>query len=243
MNILLQALGTTAPAPLADRLGWLAEGARVAAINIGLALAVLLIGWLAARICFSVVQWLLRMLRFNHAVRRMLGQPSLIVGLEASATAGWIVYWGVMLLSGLVALDLLGIHAFNAVGQRLTEVLPRIVVASFVALGGMVAAVLVGAILRSALRGMGWMRPALAGQLGSIGVLVFAGLLALEQPGLAAQLVVGVGLILVAALGLAVGLAFGLGCRDLARDLLIEYLRSLDEQTTSLRSRTGSGRD
>ncbi len=32
-----------------------------------------------------------------------------------------------------------------------------------------------------------------------------------------------------AAVALALGLAFGLGCRDLARDFVIEYLRSLDE--------------
>ena len=33
-----------------------------------------------------------------------------------------------------------------------------------------------------------------------------------------------------AAVGLALGLAFGLGCRDLARDFVVEYLRSMDEQ-------------
>jgi len=30
-------------------------------------------------------------------------------------------------------------------------------------------------------------------------------------------------------LGLALALAFGLGCRELARDFLIEYLRTLDD--------------
>ena len=53
-------------------------------------------------------------------------------------------------------------------------------------------------------------------------------LLALEQLGFAAQFVMAVGIVAVAALGLALGLAFGLGCRDLARDFVVEYLRSLE---------------
>ncbi|MBI5838034.1 MAG: hypothetical protein HZB25_12420 [Candidatus Eisenbacteria bacterium] len=240
MKSVLLAVGASTPAPLGDRLGWLGTGVRDAATNVGLALVVLAVGWLLARVCLALVQWLLRKLRFNHVVRRILGQSSLAGSLEASTTAGWIVFWGIMLLAMMVSLDLVGIHVRDAVGQRLAEVLPRIVVASFVALGGVLAAVLVGVVIRSALRGMGWMRPAVGAQLGSAAVLVFAGLLALEQLGLAAQLVVGVGLILVAAVGLAAGLAFGLGCRDLARDLLIEYLRSLDGQGGSARSRTGT---
>jgi len=37
-------------------------------------------------------------------------------------------------------------------------------------------------------------------------------------------------IVAVAAVGLALGLAFGLGCRELARDFVVEYLRSLDEE-------------
>jgi hypothetical protein len=50
-------------------------------------------------------------------------------------------------------------------------------------------------------------------------------LLAMEQLGLAAQFALWVVLILVGALALAVALAFGLGCRELARDLVVEFFR------------------
>jgi hypothetical protein len=72
-------------------------------------------------------------------------------------------------------------------------------------------------------------------------VLGLAGMLALEQLGMAAQLLIGIGLILAAAVALAAGLAFGLGCRELARDFLVEYLRSVDEEE-DLR-RTGTRRE
>jgi hypothetical protein len=61
-------------------------------------------------------------------------------------------------------------------------------------------------------------------------------LLALDQLGLAAQLVMAIGVAMVAAAGLAVALAFGLGCRDLARDLIVEYLRASDSDAATHRS-------
>jgi hypothetical protein len=61
-------------------------------------------------------------------------------------------------------------------------------------------------------------------------LVVFTVLLALEQLGLAAQLVMAVGIAGVGAVGLALALAFGLGCRDLARDLVVEYLRATDQE-------------
>jgi hypothetical protein len=62
-------------------------------------------------------------------------------------------------------------------------------------------------------------------------LVAFTVLIALDQLGLAAHLVLAVVVAVVAAAGLAVALAFGLGCRDLARDLIVEYLRASDEWT------------
>ena len=69
----------------------------------------------------------------------------------------------------------------------------------------------------------------LLGQVTTAILTGFAALLALEQLGFAAQFVMAVGVIAAAAAGLGLALAFGLGCRDLARDFVVEYLRSLDD--------------
>jgi hypothetical protein len=63
-------------------------------------------------------------------------------------------------------------------------------------------------------------------------LVAFTVLIALDQLGLAAHLVLAVAIALVSAAGLALALAFGLGCRDLARDLIVEYLRASDEGRT-----------
>jgi hypothetical protein len=57
----------------------------------------------------------------------------------------------------------------------------------------------------------------------------FSALVALEQLGFAAQFVMAIGVVAAGATGLGLALAFGLGCRELARDFLVEYLRSLHE--------------
>jgi hypothetical protein len=70
----------------------------------------------------------------------------------------------------------------------------------------------------------------LRGQAVTVVLTAFAVLIALDQLGFAAQFVMAIGLIAVGAVALAAALAFGLGCRDLARDFVVEYLRSLDER-------------
>ena len=54
-------------------------------------------------------------------------------------------------------------------------------------------------------------------------------LVALDQLGFAAQFVMALGVVAVATAGLGLALAFGLGCRELARDFLVEYLRALED--------------
>ena len=50
-------------------------------------------------------------------------------------------------------------------------------------------------------------------------------LLALEQVGIAAKVVVSLFQILVAAVALTLAIAFGLGCKDIARDIVIEFFK------------------
>src|SRR5258706_359733 len=98
------------------------------------------------------------------------------------------------------------------------------------AAGQAVTAWLLGGATRRLFEGAGLRGSRLRGQIVTVLLSGFAVLLALEQLGFAAQFVMALGVTVVAAAGLAVGLAFGLGCRELARDFIVEYLRSLDEE-------------
>jgi hypothetical protein len=213
---------------LLARLDGLFSGATEGFFAFLLALLVGLIGWLVAAIVATVVRLLLRALRFNEGVRGLAGGGT--SGQEPAALAAWAVYWALIAVALILALDTMGLHLGAAVTDRLGEVLPRIVAAGFLLAIGVLVAMLLGALTRRFFDTAGMRGGRLRGQAVTVVLTGFAVLVALEQLGLAAQFVMAIGLIALAAVGLALGLAFGLGCRELARDFVIEYLRSMEEQ-------------
>ena len=202
-----------------------------------LAIAVALAGWGLARLLGVLTLHALRVLRFNQGVRALMRREGDPLQLEPAALGSWAVYWSVIVVSLLLAFDTLGFDLSGPVTDRLRDVLPRIVVGALLLLAGVLLAMLVGS-LTERLFSTGGMRGArLRGQIVTAVLSGCAVLLALEQLGFAAQFVIAVGVIIVGAVGLALGLAFGLGCRDLARDFVVEYLRSLEEERRSGNSR------
>jgi len=105
-----------------------------------------------------------------------------------------------------------------------------VLTSALVLLLGIPIAMAAGRILGTMLASTGVRLGKLRSQILISVLVVFMVLLALEQLGLAAQLVMAVGIAAVGAVGLALALAFGLGCRDLARDLVVEYLRAADHE-------------
>jgi hypothetical protein len=172
----------------------------------------------------------LRSVRFNEAVRRAVPGWSADAAHEPAGLAAWAVFWVVIVFSVVLALDTLGWELGSSVGDRLRDVLPRVVASALLLLVGLVLAMLLGKVARRFFAGAGLRGARLSGQIVTAVFAFFAMVLALEQLGFAAQLVMGLGITVFASAGLALGLAFGLGCRELARDLVVEYLRSLDEE-------------
>jgi small-conductance mechanosensitive channel len=198
-----------------------------------LAIAVALVGWGLASLLSWVTLHLLRALRFNQGIRALMRREGDPLQLEPAALGSWVVYWGVIVVSLMLAFDTLGFDLSGPVTERLRDVLPRIAVATLLLMAGVLLAMVLGS-LTERLFSTGGMRGArLRGQIVTAVLTGCALLLALEQLGFAAQFVIAVGVIVVAAVGLALGLAFGLGCRDLARDFVVEYLRSLEEERRS----------
>ena len=149
---------------------------------------------------------------------------------EPAGLASWAIYWTIVVLTLMLALDTLGFSMGPSVTLRLGEVLPRIVASGTLLAIGVLLAMLLGALTRRFFETAGLRGGRLRGQVVTAVLTGFAVLVALEQLGFAAQFVMAIGLVALGSVGLALGLAFGLGCRDLARDFVVEYLRSLDER-------------
>jgi small-conductance mechanosensitive channel len=203
--------------------------AALASVDGLFALIVLLVGWLIARLASAIAVPLLRALRFNDGVRSLLGVPTDSSSRhEPARLAAWVIFWTLLILSLLMAMDVLGFNLTGAVSDRLRDVLPRVLVSTVMLVIGVFLAVVLGSVTRRLFEGAGLRASRFRGQLVTAVLTVFAVLLALEQLGLAAQFIIAIMLIVIGAIGLGIGLAFGLGCRDLARDFVVEYLRSLD---------------
>ncbi len=229
MAILMMLPAETWPEFLA-RLEGLGRGAGQGAINAAIALAVLFAGWLVATVVAALLRGVLRLLRFNEAMRRLFGERA-VKRHEPVAIATWAAFWLVMASAALLAFETLGFALATSVAERLAEVVPRVVTSAVLFAIGALVALVAGAVTQRILESADIRAARFQGQLVSAVLTGFAVLVALEQLGFAAQFVMAIGVVAVAAAGLALALAFGLGCRDLARDFLVEYLRSLEDDS------------
>ena len=204
------------------------EFARRAGVIVLVAAALILGAWLAAAIAAAASRALLRLVHFDEGVQRLLGEPGTF-RLQPSRAVTAAVRGSVWLLVALFGSELLGLTLASSVGARLEEVVPRIITSALLLGMGAVLALTLGAMLRHLLDRAGVRAARFQGQVVTLTLMVFSILLALDQLGFAAQFVMALGVIAAGAAGLGLALAFGLGCRELARDFLVEYLRALED--------------
>ena len=192
--------------------------------------AVFLLGWILATLLSRLVQTLFSLIGVDASYARLRSAGGLAPELPPSRLAGYMIFWSILLAAVLVSLRVVGMDLAPSITARLQDVVPRVLTSALVLLLGIPIAVGAGRIIGTLLTSTGVRVGRLRSQAVVSVLVVFMVLLALEQLGLAAQLVMSVGIAAVGAVGLALALAFGLGCRDLARDLVVEYLRAADNE-------------
>jgi len=217
---------------LLARLRSMAVYAREDALALGAALLVVIAGWLLAILLGLLARVVLRATGFNRAARPLFTEGPLDAH-EPAVIGGIVVRWLVVIAAIVLAVDVLGYDLSGALAARFTEVAPRVLAAALLLVGGSFGAILLGALTRRFFATAGVRGARVRGQIVTWIFTFFAGVVALEQLGFAAQFVLALGLIVAGAAGLALALAVGLGCRELARDFVIEYLRTLEEDGPS----------
>jgi hypothetical protein len=191
-------------------------------------LVILLVGWLIARLLYSIVVGLLHRLNFNRLAERsgfsrFVEETGLTT--DPSHVIGSLVYWFVLLLTLIVAFDSLGLPAVSAVLNDVLLWLPHLLVALVILmLAGLVANFVFGVVRGSAMEA-GSANPDLLASLARAAVWVFAVLIALDELGIATTIVTSVVFGMVFAVALALGLAFGLGGRDVAAQIVQSWYR------------------
>jgi hypothetical protein len=196
-----------------------------------LALILLILGWLIAKLIRFIVIKVLELSRFDRLIKKGTADELREKDrAKAKELIGNLFYWFLIFILLIAVMDVLGLNIGILVVNRILEILPRIFSAIMVLIIGLVLAIIAGEIAHTLLlssrvkhpliwvRGIRWL------------TLAFVVVLAIEQLGLAAHLVVNLTLVLAGAIALALALAFGLGCKDIAKDIVVELFRKEEEE-------------
>jgi hypothetical protein len=186
---------------------------------LGVALLVLVIGFLIAKAVRFAVEKALRAINF-HVVTQRSGMDGFLQlsGSEYDTTRlfGALIYWVVILAALIVAFNGLGLEYVTGLLGSVMRFVPRVVVALLLLAFGAYFARFVGNAVVSYCRGIGIGDAETLGRLARYAIMAFVILIALDELDIGGAFIVQAFLIVLAGLVLAVALAFGLGGREWA---------------------------
>jgi hypothetical protein len=184
------------------------------------ALVILFAGYLVAKLLEKGTDRFLARIGFNRWLER--GGV-----MEAVQRTGWrrspsrvfanVIFWFVMFAVILTAANALGLEALAEVFRELVSYVPSVIAAIVIVVVGIVLGEFTGGLIRASAGAIPG-GPTLA-RVGQGGVVVLAVFMALQQLGVATDIVTTAFAILFGAVALALALAFGLGNRELAGEV------------------------
>lgn len=191
--------------------------------RLGLAVVVLIAGWLLAKaVRFAVVRGL-RAINFNVLTERagmdgFLSQGG--ISTDTTGIFGILVYWLVVLAALVIAFNGLGLTYITDLLGKVLLFVPRIIVALMILAFGAYFARFIGNAVVTYCRNVGVQDADLLGSVAKYSLIVFVVLIALDQMSVGGDIVRQSFLILLAGAVFALALAFGIGGKDWAAALL-----------------------
>jgi hypothetical protein len=199
-----------------------AGGAQLWAILPALlvAVAVLVAGYFLARLVERWTDALLVRLNFNKVAEA--GGLSEAMGrtgtrLDPIHAIGKLFFWLVMLVVILLASSALGLTSINTMFGTMLSYIPTLVAAIVIVILGLIVGEFVRALVLASAGGMEGV-PVLA-KTAKASVVLIAVFMAVQQLGIAEEIVTAAFTLILGAIALAAGLAFGLGNRNLAGEI------------------------
>lgn len=203
-------------------------------------LIIVLAGWLIASLAERAVAAVLRTIHFNDLSERS-GLADFVRKMEtdtdASGVIGVVAKWFIRLIALVVAFDALGLPAVSDVLRQMLLWLPNAVVALVVLVIGGLAARALSKLVRGAAAEGGLGNPDFLAKTASTLVWAFAIVVAVNQIGIATELVNTLFMGFVGAIALAAGLSFGLGGRDTAAEIVRLWWRRSQQGESGAHSR------
>lgn len=197
-------------------------------------LVILIVGWLIASLVEKGVAALLRAVKFNDLAQRS-GLADFVAKMgtrtDTAGVLGVIVKWFIRLIALVVAFDALGLPAVSEVLRQLLLWLPNAIVAMVVLVIGGLAARALSNLVRGATAEGGMGNPDFLAKVASVLVWGFTIVVAVNQIGVATELVNTLFMAFVGAIALGLALAFGLGGRDTAAEILRNWYSKTQQKS------------
>ncbi|GAB1342602.1 mechanosensitive ion channel family protein [Gemmatimonas sp.] len=188
------------------------------------ALVILFAGYLVAKVVEKGTARLLRRLKFNQLLER----GGVLQAVERSGShlnpakvIANLLFWVVMFAVLLIAASAIGLDSLANVFTELMSYIPSVIAAIVIIILGIVLGGFVGGLIMASaggLHGGPWLA-----RIGRGGVIVLAVFMALQELGIATDIVTTAFAILFGAVALALSLSFGLGNRELAGEITREW--------------------
>ncbi|HEV8516789.1 MAG TPA: hypothetical protein VGQ47_04010 [Candidatus Limnocylindrales bacterium] len=208
------------------------------------ALLILLIGWVISNILARIAEEVFERLGADRLYAEHGGQQ--IYGdagwrFTPSDVAATVVKWVIRIVALVAAANVLGLTQVSLLLNQVILWIPNLVVAAIILL----VAPLIGRFLRGLIEvgagQMGFSNAPFLGRIAEIAVIAFAVVIAINQIGIAANLVNILFIGIVAAISLAFGLAFGLGGRDVAAEITRGWYQTSRQAADRVRVATSAG--
>jgi len=191
--------------------------------RLGLALVVLIAGWILAKMArFAVVRGL-RAINFNVLTDRA-GIDGFLRdgGIQADTTEilGMLTYWLVILAALVIGFNGLGLTYITDLLGRVLLFVPKVMVALLILAFGAYFARFIGNAVCAYFRNVHLQDAEILGKLTQYAILTFVVLIALDQVNVGGDIIRQTFLIVLAGVVFALALAFGLGGKDWAAEML-----------------------
>ncbi len=192
------------------------------------ALLVLAVGLVAAWLCRYLATALFTLLKLETKFQGLWFFRLWTRGLHGrkptDAMTAFIFYL-ILFMTILVAIRMLGVEGGQAILSSLLGVVPRVLSFMLILFLGTLLAMFFSVVAQLALVGSGAQHPSFWGKVIAWSTFAVTVMFSLEPLGLVGQFLTTAVFIVLGVMGLAVAIAFGLGCKDLAREFVIELLK------------------
>jgi hypothetical protein len=199
------------------------------------ALLILIVGWIVAKIIRSIVNGVLKVVRFDAladkaGISEVLRKGDLKI--NARQVVSGLVYWLIIIMVLVMVANALGLPKASDILSNLFAYVPKVIAALLVLVVAMFLASFVSGIVRIAAGNANLPKPDLLAGISRWAIIIFAVTISLAQLGIAPLLVTATFNIILGGACLALALAFGLGGKDAAQ----RYLDELKQKRSQKKS-------